>query len=63
MSLNAARPAALAALIIPLGLLAGCESTQDKSAKLEVQGAEIALQRGRPQALKRPKSPYAASSP
>jgi hypothetical protein len=42
MSLNAARPAALVALILPLGLLAACESTQDKSAKLEVQGAEIA---------------------
>jgi len=34
--------AVLAALMLSPALLAGCESTQEKSAKLEAQGAEIA---------------------
>jgi hypothetical protein len=34
--------APVAVLLLPAALLVGCESTQEKSAKLEAQGAEIA---------------------
>ncbi|MEX0620474.1 MAG: hypothetical protein WD181_02740 [Solirubrobacterales bacterium] len=35
-------PSTVATLILSLGLLNGCESTQEKSAKLEAQGSEVA---------------------
>jgi hypothetical protein len=42
MSRDSRRKIAVAALVLTPMLLAGCESTQSKSAKLESQGAEIA---------------------